>query len=569
MRAFGFCVSIEHARFMARHFNHATSPLSRCGVTVRRPNARWRCATLRPADPGGVLGRPLQRGCRRACCRHRADAPPDRQPRAPSCSSAGPRVAEGEGQGVLHGAGLRRHAPTGVSLRPSLPSADRRHRAVTSSALCIARFPSRRRAATWSSTPRRPEIVLRSLRDAIPDAVAGTRVESCGRSREVPRHGSGGSSSHESGLDLPDIYDGNTAGQICERPLVADRTAPGNTRRTPKALGRLLHIDDENGSPEFLRRLVDSSTPVTSVDALANVSDGCCRCRCRRRRPGANKRSTPPGWHRSPLGTPAVARRTRPAALGGSTHRVDHPSIAHWRSHPDCPSQVHARYTPHRDHGGVRHRRSGARSRRGKAVCTRPRPANSELFAFTLDKSSGAFSPTTRYRDYAMTASLIHWESQSTTRSDSDTGLRYRNHERDGRSVMLFSRLRADDRAFWFLGPATYRGHVGRSRWPSRGSYIHRYPATFISRSPPQSPDPAAELACGREPEQSTPSRSRRQIGLIHHGGKLTSRRATALVGRPRRHARRLATIDAAGSGHDALTLRRPLQLSRDVLQRR
>ena len=47
------------------------------------------------------------------------------------------------------------------------------------------------------------------------------------------------------------------------------------------------------------------------------------------------------------------------------------------------------------------------------------------------------------------------------TRADSDTGLRYRNHERDGRSIMLFTRLRADDRAFWFLGPATYRGHVG------------------------------------------------------------------------------------------------------------
>ena len=28
-------------------------------------------------------------------------------------------------------------------------------------------------------------------------------------------------------------------------------------------------------------------------------------------------------------------------------------------------------------------------------------------------------------------------------------------------SILLFSRLRADDRAFWFLGPATYRGHVG------------------------------------------------------------------------------------------------------------
>jgi len=47
------------------------------------------------------------------------------------------------------------------------------------------------------------------------------------------------------------------------------------------------------------------------------------------------------------------------------------------------------------------------------------------------------------------------------TRADSDTGLRYRNHEAEGRSIFLFTRLRTDDRAFWFLGPATYRGHVG------------------------------------------------------------------------------------------------------------
>ena len=80
---------------------------------------------------------------------------------------------------------------------------------------------------------------------------------------------------------------------------------------------------------------------------------------------------------------------------------------------------------------------------------------------FTLDKSRGAFSPTTRYRDYAISPTLIHWESQSTTRADSDTGLRYRNHEENGHSIMLFCRLKDADRAFWFLGPATYLSHVG------------------------------------------------------------------------------------------------------------
>ncbi len=89
------------------------------------------------------------------------------------------------------------------------------------------------------------------------------------------------------------------------------------------------------------------------------------------------------------------------------------------------------------------------------------RDERAELFAFTLDKSRGGFSPTTRYRDYAISPRLIHRESQSVTRADSPTGLRYRSNEREGRSILLFARLRTDDRAFWFLGPGRYRGHVG------------------------------------------------------------------------------------------------------------
>ena len=87
--------------------------------------------------------------------------------------------------------------------------------------------------------------------------------------------------------------------------------------------------------------------------------------------------------------------------------------------------------------------------------------AGADLLAFTLDKTSGGFSPTTRYRDYAITPDLIHWESQSGTRADSPTGRRYQNHAALGRSILLFARARADERAFWFLGPGTYVGHEG------------------------------------------------------------------------------------------------------------
>jgi hypothetical protein len=145
--------------------------------------------------------------------------------------------------------------------------------------------------------------------------------------------------------------------------------------------------------------------------------------------------------------------------LGELDDRVDHlhGNLSHY---PEVPLQVHARYSRIEILAafGIS---NGAKVVEWREGVYDAKDADADLLAFTLDKSSGKFSPTTRYRDYAISPSLIHWESQSMVRADSKTGLRYRNHEQTGRSIMLFTRLRADDRAFWFLGPATYRSHIG------------------------------------------------------------------------------------------------------------
>jgi hypothetical protein len=78
----------------------------------------------------------------------------------------------------------------------------------------------------------------------------------------------------------------------------------------------------------------------------------------------------------------------------------------------------------------------------------------------TLDKSAGHFSPTTRYKDYAISRELLHWESQSTTPAGSPTGLRYRGLGEQS-TQMFFARLDSDSRAFWFLGPGRYVSHTG------------------------------------------------------------------------------------------------------------
>ena len=64
----------------------------------------------------------------------------------------------------------------------------------------------------------------------------------------------------------------------------------------------------------------------------------------------------------------------------------------------------------------------------------------SDAFFVTLTKSESEYSPTTMYRDYAISPELFHWESQSTTSVASATGQRYLNHTAMGWNILLFTR---------------------------------------------------------------------------------------------------------------------------------
>jgi len=130
-------------------------------------------------------------------------------------------------------------------------------------------------------------------------------------------------------------------------------------------------------------------------------------------------------------------------------------------THPQSPLQIHARYSRIEILAGMAVGGNNAKVATWQSGVYEVKPEKTDLLTITLDKSSGRFSPTTRYRDYAISPSLIHWESQSSTRAESAAGKRYRNHESLNQSIFLFARMDTNDRAFWFLGPARYRGHVG------------------------------------------------------------------------------------------------------------
>lgn len=92
--------------------------------------------------------------------------------------------------------------------------------------------------------------------------------------------------------------------------------------------------------------------------------------------------------------------------------------------------------------------------------------ANADAFLVTLHKSEADYSPTTMYRDYAISPELFHWESQSGTTVASPTGQRYLHHRANGSHVLLFARLRKTSAfgsgvPYLFLGEVDYVQHRG------------------------------------------------------------------------------------------------------------
>ena len=104
---------------------------------------------------------------------------------------------------------------------------------------------------------------------------------------------------------------------------------------------------------------------------------------------------------------------------------------------------------------------------------------NTEVFFVTLDKSEKAFSPSTRYEDFAVSPTRFHWQSQSTTarirQLVSDTRI-------NARMAPVFScscgRKRSDP--FLFLGPLQYVSHAGSRPMSIYWDLTHPMPAWFF-----------------------------------------------------------------------------------------
>ena len=454
MRALGFCVSVRHAQFMAKVFQTAGIPATAiwsdspeqerrgalADLAARRVNIVFSVdlfnegvdvpvvdtlLMLRPTDSPTLFLQQLGRGLRRA---------------------EGKNICT-----VLDFVGLHRK-----EFR-----FDRRFRALLGGSRknVIEQiengFPFLPAGCHMELDHVASEIVLENIRNAVPTRWTA-KVEEL---RDLARADGNVTLErflNESDRDLTDVYAGSKSWSDLKEDAGLTVAASGpNEPVLRRALGRLLHVDDMMRIEAYRQFLMSDSVPVSTALPEPNVDSCECSSRQSSTKSLPNDSSLDDGC--AMLWAHPQIRAECLELLDALAQRIDHVPFGLPR-HSEVPLQVHARYSRIEilaafgigEGAGVSPWQTGVYWAQQE---------QSDLLAFTLDKTSGGFSPTTRYRDYAISRELIHWESQSITRADHETGRRYQHHIARGTSIMLFARLRADDRAFYFLGPARYVSH--------------------------------------------------------------------------------------------------------------
>ena len=460
MRALGFCVSVEHAEYMARRFTAAG--LASVALSGQTPEAERAAALrrleigdlravfsvdvlgegvdvpsvdtvllLRPTDSATVFTQQLGRGLRRA----------QGKPYLTVIDLIGQQHRQFRFDRRLVALVDRRRGPLTRQIEsgfPFLPSGCHIELDRQSEEIVLGNLRDAARLTQW-----------RTLVDDLRGLPQATLAQFLSETNRTP----------------VDVYRRQDYGwtrlkRDAGRPIPAARE-PDEERDLLRALRRMLHIDDPERVRVYRELLVASTTP--------RISDLDERRRrlllmlhydlwgTRRVFPDLDA-SLQTFWRHE------VVREELHELLGVLDERsttLTRPS----KLAPDIPLHVHAAYSrdeilgaygegspakPPQFREGVRHIESAA----------------TDVLLITLKKAERDYSPTTLYRDYAIAPDRFHWESQSTQSARSPTIQRYEQHAGRNHTIVLFVRERRTletgvGSPYVCLGPARYAASSG------------------------------------------------------------------------------------------------------------
>lgn len=460
MRALGFCVSVDHARFMAEGFCKAgVKAIAVTGDTPRvtRSDAIEQLRTgttqaiftvdvfnegvdipevdtvlfLRPTESATVFLQQLGRGLRRT------------REYAPSVKDV-LTVLDFVGHQRTDFRFDQRFRKLLGGTRPEIEKQ------------IDADFPFLPAGCAITLDKISKQAVLKNIQAAIPTGWAD-------RKREAMALGdiSLASFLEATGLELPDIYAGNHCYTELRRAAGYLTEEQGNDEQSlGRAIGRMLHIDDHERLTHFLDWLNNDTPP---DDATLPTNKRRLATQLHYLLWGVKQSmSLQEGWRRLWQCEPLLDELRQALGLLRTYARTPANTAAFGT---DVPLTLHASYSRDEilaafDVGAPEkppQLREGVKWVEEQQI---------DLFFITLNKSEKDFSPSTMYHDYAITRQLFHWETQSQTSEASRTGQRYINHQTSGCRVALFIRHAKNDSfnrtaPYLCAGLATYQSHTG------------------------------------------------------------------------------------------------------------
>jgi superfamily II DNA or RNA helicase/HKD family nuclease len=283
----------------------------------------------------------------------------------------------------------------------------------------------------------------------------------------------------ESGLELSDVIrSGRSWTRLRRAAGLPTRAGSEREAELLKRIRAFVHIDDRIRRRAYSTLLIDDPPPYAD---LGSVEQRLARMLFFSLWPGGGEHlSIQAGFEA--LRREAAVREELTAVLDLAFAGASHVPVTLSGPLQDVPLQVHGRYQREEilaalDYASLNRKPNSFR----EGVLYVPE-LDVDAFFVTLRKSEADYSPTTLYRDYPISPTLFHWESQSTTSLASATGQRYLH---GSSTKLLFVRQHKSDEfgtsPYLFAGPCEYVRHSDERPIAITWRLEHELPNDFFT----------------------------------------------------------------------------------------
>ncbi|MGV9343894.1 DUF3427 domain-containing protein [Streptomyces spiralis] len=280
--------------------------------------------------------------------------------------------------------------------------------------------------------------------------------------------------------EIKELYkNGNSWTTVLRRAGLLEETAPSGEDALLKRVHAFLHVDDPERAQAYLRLLDDDAPRYDDLDATQQSYA---------RMLFFNLWDNAGGFTSFQEGLESLRHQQTfcdelRQVLSHVIDQADHFPIPLTGRLSQAPLKVHSSYNRSEILAALGVARFGGQMPRSWSQGVQwAEEFQTDALFITSEKNEKDFSPTVRYKDYALSPTLFHWESQNATAANSPTGLRYQHHKQRGSHVLLFLRRYKNSdigksQPWMLLGPATYEDHTGSKPMAIKWRLAHELPA--------------------------------------------------------------------------------------------